>query len=303
MWIGASAEMRYTVIVMKKLIDYIRAAEKDGRAIGHFNISNTEQLWAIFRAARSLNLPILIGTSEGERDFIGPRQAVALIESLREQYDYPIFLNADHSYSFERVKEAVDAGYDAVIFDGTKLPLDENIETTKRCVEYAKSVNEDILVEGELGYIGSSSKLLDELPEGAEVDQSELVTPEEAKDFVEETGVDLLAPAVGNLHGMFKGYDNPALDVELIAKIRESAGVPLVLHGGSGVTNDDFRAAIDAGMSIVHINTQIRVAFKQALKEALVSNSDDIAPYRYMQPAVDAVRRVVTERLKLFNDM
>jgi fructose-bisphosphate aldolase class II len=224
---------------------------------------------------------------------------VALVKALREHYNYPIYLNADHTYSFERVKEAVDAGYDAVIFDGTKLPLEENIIQTKKCVEYAKSVNPNILVEGEIGYIGTSSKLLDELPEGVDPEHA-VTTTEELKRYVSETGVDLVAPAVGNLHGMLKGGKNPNLNIARIKELREAGGVPMVLHGGSGISDKDFTDAIQAGIAIVHINTEIRVAYRDGIKTALAENPDEIAPYRYMKQGADGVAKVVTERLRLF---
>src|SRR3989338_8774266 len=169
---------------MKTLREVIRDAESNHVAVGHFNISNIEGLWAIFHAARNLNLPVIIGLSEGERDFVGVKQAVALVKSIREEFDYPIFINADHTYSFERVKEAVDAGFDAVIFDGAKLPIDENIKITKQCVDYARQSGRDVIVEGELGYVGEGSVVRDELPEGVQ-----MTVVDEAKRFVEETGV------------------------------------------------------------------------------------------------------------------
>src|SRR3989344_2179273 len=143
---------------MKTLRECVQEAGEKKVAIGHFNISNTEGLWGAFRAAQGLGVPVIIGVSEGERDFIGVRQAVALVKSLRDEYDYPIFINADHTYSFEKVKETVDAGFDSVIFDGAKLSFEENVKITKQCVEYARSVNPEIIVEGELGFIGTSSK-------------------------------------------------------------------------------------------------------------------------------------------------
>src|SRR3989344_7755257 len=149
---------------MKTLREIIADADKKKVAIGHFNISDIVALKAIFESARELKVPVIIGTSEGEREFVGVRQAVALVKSLREEYDHPIFLNADHTYSFEKVKEAIDAGYDAVIFDGTELTLTDNIATTKKCVEYAKNCGRDVIVEGELGFFGQSSKGLDAIP-------------------------------------------------------------------------------------------------------------------------------------------
>jgi len=286
---------------MKTLRETIWEAEEKKTAIGHFNISNIEGLRGIFAAARGLGVPVIIGVSEGERDFVGLRQAVALVRSLREEHDYPIYINADHTYTYERVREAVDAGVDSVIFDGAKLPMEENIAVTARCVEYARASNPEILVEAELGYIGTSSKLLDEVPEGVSLDR--LTTPEDAKRFVESTGVELFAPSVGNIHGMLKGVSNPSLNAGRIREIRESAGVPLVLHGGSGITDENFREAIAAGVRIIHINTEIRVAYRDAVKKSLEENPDEVAPYRIMKPAVEAVRSVVESRLKLFGGM
>jgi fructose-bisphosphate aldolase class II len=287
---------------MKTLKQYILEAEKKGIAIGHFNISNLEILRGIFEAAKKLDVPVIIGTAEGERNFIGIKQAVALVKSLREEYDYPIFLNADHTYSFDKVKEAVDAGYDSVIFDATGLSFEENIKVTKQCVDYANSVNPDILVEAELGFIGKTSQVLEGIPEGVKITEEFLTKPEEAKRFVAETGIDMLAPAVGNIHGMLKGGKDPALNIERIRQIKEVVGVPMVLHGASGNSAEDIKAAIKAGMSCVHVNTEIRVAFKNALKLGLQENPDEVAPYKYMKNTILAVEKVVEEKLKLFSN-
>ena len=288
---------------MKSLRDVIAEAESNKVAIGHFNISDTEALWGIFHAAHKLSVPIIIGTSEGERDFIGVKQAVALVKSLREEYDYPIYLNADHTYSFEKVKEAVDAGYDAVIFDGTKLSFDENVKITKQCVEYAKSVNPDILVEGEIGYIGTSSKILDEVPKGAEITDENLTKGDELERYVKETGIDLAAPAVGNLHGMLRGGKNPNINTERVKELREKGGVPLVLHGGSGISDEDFVAAIDSGISIVHINTEIRVAYRKGIQLVMQEDPEEVAPYRFMKGGVQGIEKVVEKRLRLFSKL
>jgi fructose-bisphosphate aldolase, class II len=288
---------------MKTLREYIQDAEGKGIAVGHFNFANLEGLHAIVEAAQELDVPIVLGTSEGERDFVGVEEAVALVKTLREETGHPIFLNADHSYSLERVKEAIDAGYDSVIFDGVKMPLEENIEITKQAVEYARSVNPDILVEAELGYIGKSSSVLDEVPEGVGSSDEFLTTPEEAKRFVDETGVDLLAPAVGNMHGMLKSGAHPKLNIERIKEIREACGVPLVLHGGSGSSEEDFTDAISAGISLVHINTEIRVAFKEGIEEYMEEKPDDVAPYRYLNAGKEAMKEAVLKRLRLFSGM
>lgn len=285
---------------MQTLREVIADAEGRKVAIGHFNAADSIALRGIFDAARGLKVPVIIGTSEGERNFFGVRQVAAYVASLREEFDYSIFLNADHTYSFEGVQEAVEAGYDAVIFDGAKLSLEENIRITKQCVDYVKGRNISVLVEGEIGYIGQSSKLLEAVPEGVGIDEKVLTTPDEIARFVRETGVDLVAPAVGNLHGMLKGGGNPRLDIGRIRALREAAGVPLVLHGGSGIADEDFTAAIDAGISVIHINTELRLAMRQAMALELQDDPDEIAPYKLLKPAMQAVERVVTERLTLF---
>ncbi len=285
---------------MKTLREYIKEAEEGRVAIGHFNISNLEGLHAIYNAAKSLNVPVIIGLSEGEEEFVGRDEAVALVKTIRERDDYPIFLNADHHSSFESVKACIDAGFDAVIIDGAKLPFEENVKITKECVEYAKRVfnasGREVLVEAEIGYIGSGSNIKDVIPEGAGI----LTKPEEAKAFVEATGIDMLAPSVGSIHGLIKS-GKPHIDSELVKQIRESSGVPLVLHGGSGLRDEDFMNAIASGISIVHINSEIRLAWKEAVEKSIELNHTEIDPAKILQPAVDAIEKIVLERLKLFN--
>jgi fructose-bisphosphate aldolase class II len=286
---------------MKTLRECVKEAEEKGVAIGHFNISNLEAFHAIYNAAKKLKVPVVIGISEGEEKFVGTEEAVALVRSVRERDNYPIFLNADHHYSFETVKKAIDAGFDAVIIDAVKLPLPENIALTKKCVDYAREVSKregrDIMVEAELGFIGESSKILDKIPDG--VSEETMTKPLEARQFVEATGVDMLAPSIGNVHGMVKS-GNPRLHPERVKAIREASGVPLVLHGGSGSMNEDFVACIASGISTVHINTEIRVAFTSALRKSLQDMPEEITPYKYLPAAVEAVEAVVEARLKLF---
>lgn len=293
---------------MKTLREIIADAESKKVAIGHFNISDLAALNAICGAAKELNVPVIVGVSEGEREFVGVRNAAALIRTLRDD-GYPIFLNADHTYSVEKAKEAIDVGFDAVIFDGAKLSFEENVAKTKEIVKYAKSQPPRypgapaILVEGELGYIGTSSKILKELPKGAAIQEKDLTTPEDAKRFVKETGVDLLAPAVGNIHGMFKNAPNPKLNIQRIKNIKKAVKIPLVLHGGSGIKDDDFNAAIAAGISIIHINTEIRLAWRNGLEKAFKENLEEITPYKLLPYAEESIKKIVLRRLKLFNGM
>ncbi len=286
---------------MKTLRECLQEAEEKKTAIGHFNISNMEILWAVVSAARKLNVPVIVGLSEGEGKFFGLKQAKAVVDSIRQEFNHPIFINADHSYSFDRLKEAVDARFDEVIYDGAQSPVEKNIEETKKCLTYAKSVDPEIMVEGELGYIGSASIILNDIPDG--VSPEMMTKPEEAKRYVDETGVDLFAPSVGNIHGMLKNVSNPRLDIERIKSIRDAVGVPLVLHGGSGISDYDFKAAIASGISIIHISTEIRVGFKKAVSESFQKDVDNFAPYKLMGPAIEAVEKIVWNKLKIFNNL
>jgi fructose-bisphosphate aldolase, class II len=282
------------------LKEHIQNAREKGIAIGHFNVSNLEAVKAIKEAVQETGYPVIIGVSEGEENFFGITEIVALVKTYQSQ-GLPIFLNADHSYTLERSFAVIDAGFDAVIFDGAELSFEENIIQTKKVVEYARSKNPNCIVEAEIGFIGKSSNMLDTIPEGVGTEEF-LTKPEDATRFVQETGVDLLAPAVGNIHGMLKNMPNPRLDIPRIKAISQQSGTPLVLHGGSGITREDFVAAIQSGISIVHINTEIRKAFKEGLIKGLEENKEKMAPYTYLQNAQDAMKTVILEKLKLFNN-
>jgi len=285
---------------MQSLRQALVEADRRKVAVGHFNISDLTALRAIVDAARELKFPVLIGLSEGERDFLGTRTAAAAVRSLRDEFQHPIYLNADHTHSLEKVREVAQAGYDEVIFDGSKLPFDENVKLARRAVELAKSINPEILVECEIGYIGSSSAILEKRPE----ESLHLTTPEEARQFAEETSLDVLAPAVGNMHGLLRemvtGAAHKHLDIQRIDEIRRATGKFMTLHGGSGTEDKDFVAAIKAGMTIVHVNTELRLAWRQGVEEGL-KDKDEVAPYKIMPPAYQKIRAVVTQRLRLFN--
>lgn len=295
---------------MKTLREILADVDARKVAIGHFNISELATLKGIFNAAKNFSdtlsspphtlVPILIGTSEGERDFIGVRQSVTLIKNIREEYDYPIFLNADHTHSLAKVREAAEVGYDEILFDGSSLPFEENIKATIEAVRIVRSVNPSIVVEGEIGYIGSSSEIITERPENSLT----LSTPEEAVRFVKETGVDVLAPAVGNMHGLLKGMaagtDFKHLDLALIGEIKKACGIYMTLHGGSGTVDDDFVRAVQAGMDIVHVSSELRLAWRRGV-EAALADQDEIAPYKLLAGSVSGIEKIVTNRLKLFN--
>lgn len=282
------------------LRDVLTRRETEGVALGHFNVADQVLLKAVVAAAAETNLPVLVGASEGEREFFGTRQLAALVKSLRQESALPVFLNADQTHSLAKAMEAANAGFDAVGVDFSALPFDQNVARTKETVQAIKAVNPAILAEGEIGDIGTGS----EIHETAQGDRK-LTTPEEARQFVEATGIDILAPAVGNMHGMLKsmvqGKAKKHLDVERIAQIKQAAGVFLTLHGGSGTDDEHFRKAIAAGINIIHINTELRVAWRESLGESLARDSNEVVPYRILQPVVDSVKQVVSSRLRLFN--
>ena len=280
---------------------YLAWAEEKKVAIGHFNVSDSEGFRAVVEGAKELEVPVIVGVSEGERDFIGLEQIVSLAETARTN-GLPVFINADHTYSVDSAKTAIDAGVDSVIIDAAEKTFEENIKLTKEVVSYARNnlsaSGAEILVEGELGFIGKSSKVLETIPEG--ISSETQTEPEEAREFVKATNIDLLAPSVGNIHGMVKS-GNPKLNIERIKALREAAGVPLVLHGGSGVTDEDFREAIKAGIRIIHINTELRIAYREGIEEGL--KTGEIAPYKFLAEGVEEMKKVVLNKLRLFNKL
>jgi fructose-bisphosphate aldolase, class II len=286
---------------MDSLQDFLRGAQENGKAIGHFNVSDLVLLKAVFAAARELSVPVLVGLSEREREFVGVAQIAAFVRSLREEFDFPIFLNADHTHSLAKAVEAARAGFDSIVFDMSALPFEENVRQTKQAVEALKTINPSMLVEGEIGDIGTGSEIHEQSPDLSKG----LSTPEEAKQFVDSTGVDILAPAVGNMHGMLRsmvrGETKKRLDIDRIAGTKRAAQVFLTLHGGSGTDDEDLRKAIAAGISIVHINTELRVAWRHGLEQGLAKHPDQIVPYKILPSAVDTVKQVVLSRLRLFN--
>lgn len=286
---------------MSSLRNQLQIAQETKRAIGHFNVSDLVLLKAVFGAARELSVPVLVGLSEGERAFIGTRQIAAFVRSLREEFNFPIFLNADHTHSFAKAVEATEAGFDSVVFDLSALPFEENVRQTKQAVEALKSINPHVLIEGEIGDIGTGSEIHEASPDLSKG----LTNPVEAKQFVEATGVDILAPAVGNMHGLLKsmveGRTTKHLDVSRIKEIKGATGKFLTLHGGSGTNNMDLRQAIAEGINIIHINTELRVAWRQALARSLAEETNEVVPYRILPPAVESVKQVVASRLRLFN--
>jgi ketose-bisphosphate aldolase len=275
--------------------------DKQGTGIGHFNVADLVSLKAVIAAAADTHLPLIVGASEGERDFFGTYQLAELFKSLRQETGLTVFLNADHTHSLEKALQAAKAGFDSVGIDFSALPFQENATNTRRAVEAIKNVNPAIIAEGEIGDIGTGS----EIHEAAQADLGNLTTPEEARQFVHATGIDVLAPSVGNRHGMLKsmvqGKSKKHLDVDRIRQIKQAASVFLTLHGGSGTEDEHFRRAISAGINIVHINTELRVAWRRSLEASLAKDANEVVPYKILRPVVDSVKEVVSSRLRLFH--
>jgi fructose-bisphosphate aldolase, class II len=287
--------------MMDTMPSVLARLQKQRVALGHFNVSDVVLLKAVLAAAAEIGVPVLVGASEGERNFFGTQALSALVQSLREQSGVAVFLNADHTHSLTKAVEAVKAGFDSVVADFSALPLAENVARTKEVVETLKAINPSVLVEGEIGDIGTGSEIHDTVSNG----KRNLTTPEEARQFVATTGIDVLAPAVGNMHGMLKsmvtGEEKKRLNIDRIGEIKKAAGVFLTLHGGSGTDDADLRNAIAAGINIIHINTELRVAWRHSLENSLRRQPNEVVPYKILPPVVDSVKQVVASRLKLFN--
>ncbi len=286
---------------MQTLAEVIADYKKAGKALGHFNISDSNQLHAIAAAARQTALPVVVGLSEGEREFF-PLREVRMLINLYQKDGVAMYLNADHTYSYEKAVEAIDSGVDSIVVDGAKLPFAENVQLLERVAVYAKHKRRfwgtHTLVEGEVGYIGQSSSVMDKLPEGAAITEDMMTTPEELKKLVEETGIDLVAPAVGNIHGIITS-GQPKLSIHRIEALSQAVATPLVLHGGSGSDDAEFSEAVKAGMAMVHINTDIRVIYRDEVKKAL-EEGKEVAPYKFLAPAMQKTTVYVAQKLQLF---
>jgi fructose-bisphosphate aldolase, class II len=295
---GVRPQMKQKATNLREVLE---RAESRRVAVGHFNFSELVVLKAAAQAARDLGVPVVMGVSESEREFVGVRLAAALVRSIREETGQEIFLNADHTHSLEKAEQAARAGFDMIVFDASEKPLEQNVEETRRAVEAVKSIHPGILVEGEVGYVGSGSEIHEKRP-----DNIRLTDPGEAKEFVAATKVDLLAPSVGTTHGMIasmiKGTEHKRLDIPRIAAIKAAVGLPLTLHGGSGTDDEDFRKSVQAGIRMIHINTELRVAWRQGLEESLEKDATSVAPYKVLPDVVDRVKAVILARLRLFNE-
>lgn len=276
--------------------EVLKRAKQNGYALGAFNVCNLETLKAVVQAAKKLNSPIIIEASDGEISYIGFKELVALVNIYREKIQLPIILNLDHGKDFESCKKAIEAGFNYVHIDASKMPLEENIAITKEVVKLAHLHN--VVVEGEMDRIEGSSE--DHTNEDPQKYQREGIysDPQEARYFVEKTGIDVFASFVGNLHGVYS--KEIKLNLELLKKISEALpNTFLSLHGGSGINPQDIKEAIKLGVVKINVNSELRIAFKLALQETL-NTSSDIALYKLTPPAILEMQKVVEQKINLF---
>ncbi len=271
-----------------------RKAKAGKYAIGAFNTSMLEVSWAIIMAAQELKAPVIIETSEGEIDFLTPEISVAEVKTLADQVDIPVVLHVDHGKRFEVVEKAVRAGYTSVHVDGSSLPYAENAELTKRVVKLAHSQG-DILVEGEVGHITGASEAHDQ---EIRISRDTLTVPGEARRFVEETGIDVLAVAIGNIHGVYK--NPPTLDFPRLEEIGSVVRTYFSLHGGSGIPEKQIKKAISLGVTKINVSTELRLAFHHGLAKEFAEHPDNVVPYKFLPSAREAVKKVVETKIRMF---
>ena len=279
-----------------QLLDILKKAQKKGFAIPQFNFCTIAQLKGIIRAAKRLRYPFILGTSEGESRYLGFNLAVEIKRVVERELGLKVFLNLDHGRSFEYLKRAIDAGYQMVHFDGSELKIEKNIAITRKVVAYGKK--RGVVVEGELGYIPGSSKIHKET---LKIKPENMTKPEQVRRFIKETGVDALAIAIGNAHGIFpKGSFN--LDLKRLSMIKREVGerVFLVLHGGSGIPSKQIKEAIKRGIVKINVNTEIRQAWRSGIERGFDTNPGEITPYKVMSGAVEKIEKVVEKKMKLF---
>jgi fructose-bisphosphate aldolase, class II len=276
------------------LIPMLRHALEDNYAVGHFNINNLEFTQAILQAAEEEQSPVILAVSPGYIPHLGGfHLAAAMVQALVKEYDItvPVTLHLDHGSSYEQCLQAMHAGFTSVMIDASHYPLDINIAQTKKVVEAAHTFG--VSVEAEVGRIGGQE---DDLI----VDEAEAMyaIPEECERLVKETGVDCLAPALGSVHGPYKG--EPILGFSQMEQIQTLTGVPLVLHGGTGIPIHDIHRAISCGTAKINVNTENQLAFTQAVRRVLGEDTSLYDPRKYLGAAREAVKETVKQKMREF---
>lgn len=284
----------------QKAREAMERARKDHFAFGAFNLDNQETLVAVCKAAKAKNSPVLVEVSQGEVEAMGLDNVRDMVDNYKVDYGLEMYINLDHSPSVEAAKAGVDAGFEFVHLDMSQAdhgaPEAEIIKKTKEIVKYAKKTG--ALVESEPHYFGGGSNKFAKAFDYNEIKKT-FSTPEGAKSFVAATGIDTYAAAIGNLHGH---YPVPKiLDLELLEQIRTAIDCNISLHGGSGTPGHYFIDAVKIGVSKININTDMRIAYRKTLEKELKENPDEYAVIKLMGKVVDAVQKVVEEKITMFN--
>jgi tagatose bisphosphate family class II aldolase len=265
-------------------------AMEDGYAIAAFNIHNLETLKAVMNAAKLEKSPVILQTTPGTLRHVGIAYIVAIAKIAADDYGIPVSLHLDHCEDLETIYKCIDNGYTSVMVDGSKLPFDKNIELVKKVVDYAHK--RDVQVEAELGRVGGTE---DDLTVSDY--EAFLTDPDMAVEYVERTGIDSLAIAIGTAHGMYK--DTPKIDFRRLKMIRKLVNIPLVLHGASGVPDEMIKRAVELGINKINIATDLKNALGKALKNFFMENPNEYDPRKYFKLAMEAVKHVAISKIRL----
>ena len=271
-------------------VKMLKNAQRCGYAVAAFNIHNLETIQAVVEAAWEERSPLIIQTTPGTLKHAGIFYTAACVKTAAELYDIPIVLHLDHCESFDLIIKCIQAGYTSVMIDGSKHPYSENVAIVKRVVDIAKIVG--VAVEGEIGRIGGTE---DDM--AVAHGDTALTIPREAQDFVEATGVDTVAVAIGTAHGLYKGQ--PKLDFDRLSLIKERVNIPLVLHGGSGVSDSAIKEAIKRGICKINIATELKIPMANAIQQVFADNPQEIDPRKYMGDAKQAVKETARRKIQL----
>lgn len=282
-----------------KFKQLLQKAQKENFAIGAFNAANLETLKAIFNAAKKLKSPVIVESSPGEADYIGVKNLVALCKNFTDETGISVFVNLDHAQQEDKVYEAAQAGFDLLHFDGSKLKVEENIKRLRQVVK--KIHKQGKLVEGEMDHITGSSEPNLKIDIATKQQEVPYTDPLQAKLFVHKTNCDILAVFIGNVHGVYK--NPPKLDFKRFLEIKKQARCFFSLHGGSGILSLDLKKAVKSGVVKVNVNTELRMAYRQALEKSLKQYKKSVKVYEYMQPVIAAVQKVVEEKIKIFGSV
>jgi fructose-bisphosphate aldolase, class II len=274
------------------MTEMLKKANAEGYAVGQFNLNNLEFTQAILQAAEAEKSPVILGVSEGAARYMGGfKTVVKMVEGLMEDYNttVPVAIHLDHGSSFDKCKEAIDAGFTSVMIDASHGPFEENVSTTSKVVEYAHS--KGVSVEAELGVVGGQE-------DDVVADGVIYADPKECEELVQRTGIDCLAPALGSVHGPYKG--EPNLGFKEMEEINKTAGVPLVLHGGTGIPTKDIQKAISFGTAKVNVNTENQIASAKVVRQVLAEKPNEYDPRKYLGPARDAIKETVIGKMREF---